>query len=175
MQELAKLLTGGGKKKKKRKFSPPKFFRIDRVPKAFEKEVEEKIDSINEGYRNILQNLVNRDIVHLEDEVKIVFEVPGLKKEGVGVEAEEKPNELKISLTANWNEENVVDEMTDFFEDEDGTKFRNGEVEENVYLNNDSLGDIEDVEAKLENGIMTVSVPKKDNAQEEEKGSYSIF
>lgn len=106
---------------------------------------------------------ISSDVKELENGYEIDMELPGFKKEEVT--AELKDGYLTISAEHN----DTKDEQ-----DKDGHYIRKeryyGKCQRSFYVGDDVKQ--EDVKAKFENGVLTLSVPKKDAKPAVEEKNY---
>lgn len=106
---------------------------------------------------------MNTDIRELEDSYQIDMELPGFAREDVKAELKDGYMTIKASHTENKDEK---DEKGRYVRKErySGSYSRSFYVGENVTE--------EDIRAKFTDGILTVTVPKKEAAQEVEQKKY---
>jgi len=92
-----------------------------------------------------------KSIIEKDDSFVLRFKVPGIKKEDLNVSVDTN-NVLTIKFNRN---ENIEDkEYCDFI-------YKNIEQKVYSYSLDDSILDIEKIESKLEDGILTIKIPKK--------------
>ncbi len=95
--------------------------------------------------------VMKTDIKELEKEYQLDIELPGVKKENVSVELKDGALEIKVVNTIN-NEE----------KDEKGKYLRRerfyGSCSRSFYVGEDVKQ--EDIKAKFDNGVLTITVPK---------------
>lgn len=111
-------------------------------------------DFFTEGWpsgRNLLRDTFKLDVRETELEYLIDAELPGVKKDEVSLDVENEI--LRISVN---REENA---------DKKGDSYLHRERRVTSMSRSVRLSDAnpEDIKAKLENGVLTVSVPKKNN------------
>ncbi|MCR5586498.1 MAG: Hsp20/alpha crystallin family protein [Lachnospiraceae bacterium] len=106
------------------------------------------------GYRTVNNNgLMKTDIKDKKDAFEILISLPGVKKENV--QADLKNGYLTINATTT-KEENEEDKETKYLRRE--RYF--GSASRSFYVGKELKE--EDIKAKLDNGVLTVLVPKKD-------------
>ncbi len=109
-----------------------------------------------------MKNIMNTDIVEGENELKIVMDVPGIKKENLKITLE------KGVLTVSGSTQSESEEK-----DQEGNYIKrerhSGEFTRSFNVNKNL--DKSDVKAKLENGTLTLTLPKN---QPEESNSNVI-
>ena len=109
-----------------------------------------------------MKNIMNTDIVEGENELKIVMDVPGIKKENLKITLE------KGVLTVSGSTQSESEEK-----DQEGNYIKkerhSGEFTRSFNVNKNL--DKSDVKAKLENGTLTLTLPK---SQPEESNSNVI-
>ncbi len=103
-------------------------------------------------FRPQFKNLMSTDVIETENGLKLTTELPGVKKEDINVELDE--GYLTITASMNKNSEETKD---------DG-KYIKKERHSGSYKRSFYIGDNvtkEDIKAKFENGILTVSFSTK--------------
>lgn len=108
-------------------------------------------------------NLMQTDVKETETGYEVVIDLPGYSKENVN--AELKDGYLIISATTTNNDEE---------KSEDGKYIRkerySGSCSRSFYVGDAVTQD--DVKAKFENGVLTLEVPKKEEAPKVEEKKY---
>lgn len=108
-------------------------------------------------------NLMQTDVKETETGYEVVIDLPGYSKENVN--AELKDGYLIISATTTSNDEE---------KSEDGKYIRkerySGSCSRSFYVGDAVTQD--DVKAKFENGVLTLEVPKKEEAPKVEEKKY---
>lgn len=108
-------------------------------------------------------NLMQTDVKETETGYEVVIDLPGYSKENVN--AELKDGYLIISATTSTNDEE---------KSEDGKYIRkerySGSCSRSFYVGDAVTQD--DVKAKFENGVLTLEVPKKEEAPKVEEKKY---
>lgn len=108
-------------------------------------------------------NLMQTDVKETETGYEVVIDLPGYSKENVN--AELKDGYLIISATTTSNDEE---------KSEDGKYIRkerySGSCSRSFYVGDAVRQD--DVKAKFENGVLTLEVPKKEEAPKVEEKKY---
>ena len=107
--------------------------------------------------RNTDRDIFKIDVKEAENKYTVEAELPGVKKEEINLNAADKM--LSISVI---REENADEERENFIHRER----RSSSMSRSVRLANANLGDIK---AKLDNGVLTVIVPKQDLKSENRK------
>nr|WP_288452994.1 Hsp20/alpha crystallin family protein [uncultured Anaerostipes sp.] len=114
-------------------------------------------------YGKSTDQVMKTDIKEKDNEYEVDIELPGYKKEDV--KAELKDGYLTISAAKNVNNDEKK---------EDGKYIRkerfSGNVSRSFYVGEDMTQ--EDIHAKFEDGILKLTVPKKEAKKVEDKKSY---
>lgn len=114
-------------------------------------------------YGKSTDQVMKTDIKEKDNEYEVDIELPGFKKEDV--KAELKDGYLTISAAKNVNNDEKK---------EDGKYIRkerfSGNVSRSFYVGEDMTQ--EDIHAKFEDGILKLTVPKKEAKKVEDKKSY---
>ena len=114
-------------------------------------------------YGKSTDQVMKTDIKEKDNEYEVDIELPGFKKEDV--KAELKDGYLTISAAKNVSTEDKK---------EDGKYIRkerfSGNVSRSFYVGEDMTQ--EDIHAKFEDGILKLTVPKKEAKKVEDKKSY---
>ena len=114
-------------------------------------------------YGKNTDQVMKTDIKEKDNEYEVDIELPGFKKEDV--KAELKDGYLTISAAKNVNNDEKK---------EDGKYIRkerfSGNVSRSFYVGEDMTQ--EDIHAKFEDGILKLTVPKKEAKKVEDKKSY---
>lgn len=144
------------------------------MPRIFKEDLFDNFfDNNVRGFRGIenrdksVMELMKTDIKETEDSYEIIISLPGIKKENVKAEV----NDGYLTITANTFSENET-------KDEKGHYIRKeryeGSAQRSFYI-----GDLvkqEDIKAKLDNGLLNLSVPKiKEQPKEEVKKYIDIL
>ena len=110
-------------------------------------------------------SLMKTDIKEMENGYEVTMNLPGVKKEDV--KAELKDGYLTISASSNSNKDE---------KDEEGRYIRReryaGTMQRSFYVGEDVTQ--EDIKAKFEDGILKLSIPKKDAQAVETKKTIAI-
>jgi len=117
-------------------------------------------DFFNSGIpvrRNLMNDTFKMDVEETEKSYVITAELPGINKDEIGLDLTD--GRLAISVK---REENAVDEKRNFIHKER----RFASMARSVYL---SDSNVETIEAKLDNGVLSVVVPKQDKATRTKK------
>lgn len=102
--------------------------------------------------RNLSNDTFKIDVQETDKEFLIEAEMPGIKKEEISLDLND--DRLTISIK---REENIEDNNKNFVHRER----RYCSMSRSVYLANSKL---DDIKAKLENGVLTVKIQKKEKA-----------
>ena len=103
--------------------------------------------------RNLMHDTFKMDVEETEKEYVISAELPGIDKEEIGLDLAE--GRLSISVK---REENKNEEKKNFIHKER----RFASMSRSVYL---SDADAENISAKLDNGVLCVTVPKQEKTK----------
>ncbi len=103
-----------------------------------------------------LKNHAKTDIIEYDDKTEMVIDLPGVKKENVKVTIEK--GTLTISAS-NESESEQKDSEGKYIRRErvSGSYTRSFNIDENITKS--------DIKAKLDNGVLTVTIPKKDKSE----------
>ncbi len=111
-------------------------------------------------YNTSVSHMMRTDVKEGETGFELDIELPGFKKEDIGVELKDG----YLTINANRDENNDK-------QDENGKYIRReryyGTCSRSFYVGKELTE--EDIKARFENGILKLSVPKKDKAAVEEK------
>lgn len=113
-------------------------------------------DFFNVGWptrRNLMNDTFKMDVEETEKDYCITAELPGVAKEEIGLDLAE--GRLTISVK---REENTDEEKHHYIHKER----RITSMTRSIYL---ADGDTEDIKAKLDNGVLCVTVPKQEKAK----------
>lgn len=147
-------------------------FLIKKSPDGFIKSVNDEISTIlnrnfdslfpefvyNEDYSDLDKMSMPVELHEHDKEYCVNAELPGVKKENLDIDID------KNHLTINAKKEDNHEEKTSDYRK---SEFRYGEFSRTVYFPEDI--DIEHTTAKLEEGILKITAPKKEPAQENKK------
>lgn len=117
-------------------------------------------DFFNSGIpvrRSLMNDTFKMDVEETEKSYVITAELPGINKDEIGLDLTD--GRLAISVK---REESAVDEKRNFIHKER----RFASMARSVYL---SDSNVETIEAKLDNGVLSVVVPKQDKATRTKK------
>lgn len=95
------------------------------------------------------------DIYDLEDKVIVLADMPGVSKEGLDVRADE--NQLTIHGRCSWEQKPHVDALRLVRECPNCDYYR--------VIKLSRVIDIEKIQAQIEDGILTLTLPKKQSAK----------
>ena len=134
-------------------------FLIKKTPDNFIKSVNDEISSIlnrhfdnyypEYGFDDVEKMTMPLEVRDKKEEYDIRAELPGVKKEDLDIEI----NEKYLTINAVKSEEKKEDEK--FYKK---SEFSYGEFSRTVYLPEDV--DVEKIDAKLEHGVLKLTVPK---------------
>lgn len=114
-------------------------------------------------YENNYNGLMKTDVKETENDYKLSVDLPGVKKEDL--KAELKDGYLTISATVNTDNDE---------KDKEGKYIRrerfSGSYNRSYYVGDDITQD--DIKAKFENGILSVTIPKKAPTPQIEEKKY---
>ncbi len=116
-------------------------------------------------FRTQLKNPMSTDVVETEDGLKLTMELPGVDKNCINIELDEG----YLTITASMNKSSE--------ETNDNGKYIRKERQSGNYKRSFYVGKNitkEDIKAKFENGILTVSFPKKEIKEESKKKIIEI-
>ncbi len=117
------------------------------------------------SYVSNAQNVMRTDIRESEKGFELDIELPGYAKE-----------EVKVQLKEGYLIVQAVKNVDNETKDEEGTYVRKerycGSVSRSFYVGEDVVE--EDIQAKFDNGILKLTVPKKDKKKEPETKYISI-
>lgn len=105
-------------------------------------------------------NLLRTDVKETDDAYELSIAVPGINKENTKIELND--GYMTISVNEN-NQQEEKDEKNSFIRKE----IYKGYAERSFYVG-DEIKE-EDIKAKMENGILNISVPKKKEEQKKEE------
>lgn len=132
------------------------------------------LDDFDDSFRNLFngldfrpqfKNLMSTDVMETEDGLKLTMELPGVDKECINIELEEG----YLTITASMNKSSE--------ENKDNGKYIRKERHSGNYKRSFYVGENitkEDIKAKFENGILTVSFPKNDQKEDSKKKIIDI-
>ena len=133
---------------------------------------DDLFDDFTKETKRAAQNLVGvtgvmkTDIVEKEDHFELLVDLPGFNKEDVKVELKEGYLNIEAERNSSKDEK-----------DEEGTFVRRerytGTCSRSFYVGEEFKQ--EDIKAKFENGILTLTVPKKDDEPEVEEPKYIVI
>ena len=133
---------------------------------------DDLFDDFTKETKRAAQNLVGvtgvmkTDIVEKEDHFELLVDLPGFNKEDVKVELKEGYLNIEAERNSSKDEK-----------DEEGTFVRRerytGTCSRSFYVGEELKQ--EDIKAKFENGILTLTVPKKDDEPEVEEPKYIVI
>ena len=133
---------------------------------------DDLFDDFTKETKRAAQNLVGvtgvmkTDIVEKEDRFELLVDLPGFNKEDVKVELKEGYLNIEAERSSSKDEK-----------DEEGTFIRRerytGTCSRSFYVGEEFKQ--EDIKAKFENGILTITVPKKDDEPEVEEPKYIVI
>lgn len=133
---------------------------------------DDLFDDFTKETKRAAQNLVGvtgvmkTDIVEKEDRFELLVDLPGFNKEDVKVELKEGYLNIEAERNSSKDEK-----------DEEGTFIRRerytGTCSRSFYVGEEFKQ--EDIKAKFENGILTITVPKKDDEPEVEEPKYIVI
>lgn len=133
---------------------------------------DDLFDDFTKETKRAAQNLVGvtgvmkTDIVEKEDHFELLVDLPGFNKEDVKVELKEGYLNIEAERNSSKDEK-----------DEEGTFIRRerytGTCSRSFYVGEELKQ--EDIKAKFENGILTLTVPKKDDEPEVEEPKYIVI
>ena len=143
------------------------------MPSLFRTNVfDDLFDDFTKETKRAAQNLVGvtgvmkTDIVEKEDHFELLVDLPGFNKEDVKVELKEGYLNIEAERNSSKDEK-----------DEEGTFVRRerytGTCSRSFYVGEELKQ--EDIKAKFENGILTLTVPKKDDEPEVEEPKYIVI
>ena len=119
----------------------------------------------NPLYGKNAKNIMKTDVRELDDHYELDIDLPGFKKDEIKVELEN--GYLTISATKGTNNDE---------QDKKGKYIRKeryaGTMQRSFYVGDDVTQ--EDIKAKFENGILSLSIPKKDAKAVETKKTIAI-
>lgn len=116
-------------------------------------------------FRTQLKNPMSTDVIETEDGLKLTMELPGVDKENINIELDEG----YLTITASMNKSSE--------ENRDNGKYIRKERQSGNYKRSFYVGENitkEDIKAKFENGILTVSFPKNEQKEESKKKIIDI-
>lgn len=119
----------------------------------------------NLDFRPGTQNFMTTDVIESKDGLKLIMDLPGLKKENIKIEL----NKGYLTVTAESNKESEEkDKEGNYLRKErySGTYNRSFYVGENITE--------EDIKAKFEDGALTLNFPKNQDKIEAQKKFISI-
>ena len=133
---------------------------------------DDLFDDFTKETKRAAQNLVGvtgvmkTDIVEKDDRFELLVDLPGFNKEDVKVELKEGYLNIEAERNSSKDEK-----------DEEGTFVRRerytGTCSRSFYVGEEFKQ--EDIKAKFENGILTLTVPKKDDEPEVEEPKYIVI
>jgi HSP20 family protein len=112
-------------------------------------------DFFSDGWmsnRNLLRDTFKIDVTETDDDYLVEAELPGVKKEEIDLSIDD--DNLSISVN---REENVNQDGKNYIHRER----RAGSISRRIRLANARL---DEIKAKLENGILNISIPKQSSA-----------
>ena len=113
-------------------------------------------------YRKHVDRIMKTDVREKEDAYEVMIDLPGFKKEEVKIEL--KNGNLTIHAAKTLDKEEKKEGKYIRQERYSGNMSRSFYVGENVK--------VQDVQAKFENGILTLDIPKKDPKKPVEENHY---
>ncbi len=117
--------------------------------------LEHKITELSENFLNYLENesyyiKLNSDMIDCEDYILIKIEIPGIDKDDLNIYKKENNLIVKGNKKKEYNEENVRFLLAE----------RRFGIFYNIYPIPEEF-DIDSVEIKIKNGLMTLKIPRK--------------
>lgn len=121
------------------------------------------IFSRKNGFENATGNIMHTDVKETDDSYEVAMNLPGVKKENV--QAELKDGYLTVKASANTSND-TKDENGQYIRKERYT----GSCSRSFYVGDQITQ--EDIKAKFEDGVLKITVPKKEPVPEVEEKKY---
>lgn len=99
------------------------------------------------------------NVLSLEKEFKIEAAVPGLTQEDVNLETKETDMGIVLTISGDKQEDDLGDSRTNFYV---YRELKKSNFSRSFLIHDKEKVDIENIDASLENGILTISIPKSE-------------